>query len=127
MLERSSVRKYVLFVAMVAALGAWGGSAIAAEAAALDLFTAPDGTNYFSFAVKAPATAAATGPHEIVALFNTSTSQVGEDRTKALAGLKSFLASLPAGDRVRLVAVDLNAIPLTQGFVAPGSKEMEEC
>ena len=34
------------------------------------------------------------------------------------------MASLPAGDRVRLIAVDLNAIPLTKGFVAPDGKEI---
>ena len=43
---------------------------------------------------------------------------------KAIDALKGFLAGLTAGDRVRLVAVDLNAIPLTKTFVAPNGKEM---
>ena len=125
MLGTNFVRRCVI-AAMVAAVGIWSASAVAAEAGALDLFKAPDGTNYFSLAVKAPAAEAPAAAREIVVLFNTSATQVGEDRTKAFGALKSFLTSLPAGDRVRLIAVDLNAIPLTKGFVAPDSKEMNE-
>ena len=49
---------------------------------------------------------------------------MGEYRAKAFEALRGFLAGLGAGDRVHLVAVDLNAIPLTKTFVAPDSKEM---
>ena len=122
MLGRTFVRRFVVLAAIVAATGAC--PAVAADAGALDLFTAPDGTTYFSLAVKATAAQAPAAARDIVVLFNTSASQVGQDRAKAFDGLKSFLASLPAGDRVRLIAVDLNAIPLTEGFVAPGGKEI---
>ena len=60
----------------------------------------------------------------MVILFNTSASQTGEHRTKAMDALKATLSALAANDRVQLMAVDLNAIPLTKGFVPAGSKEM---
>ena len=59
-------------------------------------------------------------------LFNTSASQVGEYREKAQAALKSALAGLGPNDRVKLIAVDLNAVPLTKIFVAADSKEMAD-
>ncbi len=65
-------------------------------------------------------------PRDVVVLFSTSASQAGDYRARALEVLKGLLASLPAGDRVRLVAVDLDATPLTKTFVAPGSKEMTD-
>ena len=37
--------------------------------------------------------------------------------------MQAALAGLGRGDRVRLIATDLNAIPLTKGFVAPQSAE----
>jgi len=49
-------------------------------------------------------------------LIDTSASQVGEHRQQSLAVLTSLLKSLPAGDQVRLFAVDLRAEPLDQGL-----------
>ena len=62
----------------------------------------------------------------MVVLFDTSASQAGEFRTEALKTLKDALANLAAGDRVQLLAVDLNAIPLTKAFAAPNSPEMAD-
>ena len=71
-----------------------------------------------------PVAAAATaGPRDIVILVSTSASQAGEYRTKAFAAVQAAIASLGHGDRVRLIATDLNAIPLTKGFVSPQSAE----
>ena len=60
----------------------------------------------------------------MVILVSTAASQTGDYRTKSLATLQSALAKLDPSDRVKLVAFDLNAAPLTQGFVAPNSSEM---
>ena len=57
-------------------------------------------------------------------LVSTAASQTGDYRAKSLATLQSVLAKLDPNDRVKLVAFDLNAAPLTQGFVAPNSPEM---
>ena len=67
---------------------------------------------------------AANGPRDVVILVSTAASQTGDYRAKSLATLQSLLAKLDPNDRVKLVAFDLNATPLTQGFVAPNSAEM---
>ncbi len=115
---------------MVAVCGLSGNFAAGAEngpiAAQMDTFTAPDGANYFALSMKPAATAPDGAARDIVVLFNTSASQQGDYRVKSLDTLKGFLAGLGAGDRVRLVAVDVNAIALTKTFVAPNSSEMAE-
>ena len=60
-----------------------------------------------------------------VILVDTSASQVGEHRQHAFGVLKSLLKSLPAGDTVRLVAVDVAAETLTSEFVAPQSEAID--
>ena len=57
-------------------------------------------------------------------MVSTAASQTGDYRAKSLATLQSVLAKLGPNDRVKLVAFDLNATSLTQGFVAPNSAEM---
>ena len=59
-------------------------------------------------------------------LVSTAASQTGDYRAKSLATLQSVLSKLDANDRVKLMAFDLNATPLTQGFVAPNGPEMAE-
>ena len=93
------------------------------EAARLDGFTQADGGNVFALTLK-PSVPAASGPRDVVVLVSTAASQTGDYRAKALATLQATLAKLDANDRVKLVAFDLNAAPLTQGFVAPNSPEM---
>lgn len=58
-----------------------------------------------------------------VVLFDTSASQTGEHRKQSLAVLESFLKSLPAGDRVRLFAVDVEPHELTAGWVVANSPD----
>jgi hypothetical protein len=57
-------------------------------------------------------------------MVDTSASQAGAFREDSILALQSLLAGLGAEDRVHLMAVDINAIPLTTGFVAPGGKEV---
>ena len=85
-----------------------------------------DGATYFALSLQPPAsTAPATAPSDIVVLFDTSASQVGDYRTKALAVLRGMLATLGEKDRVHLYSVDIGAVPLTKTFVAPKSAEMD--
>ncbi len=127
MLKRSLARWIVLPVTLVAVGWLLGQRVLGAESitAQMGTFTNTDGVSSFALSVKPTAIAATTSARDIVVLFNTSASQIGESRTKAFDALKGLLGGLNAGDRVRLVAVDLNAVPLTQTFVAPNSKEME--
>jgi hypothetical protein len=96
------------------------------EAARLDCFVHPDGTSYFALSLQPPAAAPVAAPHDVVILVSTSAGQTGEYRAKAFEALQSVVAGLRAGDRVRLIATDLKAIPLTKGFVAPDGAEWKE-
>ena len=98
----------------------------ASIAARMDSFTNPDGTNYFALSLKPEGIAPAERPRDVLVMFNTSASQTGEYRAKALETLQTLIAGLPAGDRVQLMAVDLNATRLTKTFVDPKSKEMAD-
>ena len=80
--------------------------------------------NYFALSLTPGAVAPVAGGSDVVVLFNTSAAQVGEYREGALEALNGLLAGLGDADRVQLVAVDLNAVPMTKDFVAPKSAEM---
>ena len=96
MSKKSLVRWTILPVTMVALGGLIGNSAFAADpisiAAHMDTFTSPDGVNSFALSMKPSVPAPSAAPRDIVVLFNTSASQTGEYRDKAIETLKGFLA-----------------------------------
>jgi hypothetical protein len=92
--------------------------AAGSEAPRLDTFKAPDGATYFALSLP-PVAAPASESHDLVVLFDTSAAQTGIYREDALEALGGFLNALGKNDRVQLVAIDINAISLTDGFVAP--------
>jgi hypothetical protein len=94
-----------------------------AEAARFDAYK-NDGGSYFALGLTPSVKLAPAQAAEIVVLFDTSASQIGPYREKAIESLRGMLATMGEKDRVKLMAVDLNAIPLTNSFVAPGSPEM---
>jgi hypothetical protein len=90
----------------------------------------PTGEKYFALALVPPAEAfrkavAADQGVDVVALMDTSASQTGVYRTDATTALRSLLASLSPQDRVQLMAVDLQAVDLSGGFVGPVSRETQ--
>ncbi|NQT37970.1 MAG: hypothetical protein HQ581_10800 [Planctomycetes bacterium] len=85
--------------------------------------TAPD-QYYFTMELTVGADKAVAGPRDIVVMFDTSASQSKGYRTTAMAALKRFLGGLDAQDRVKLMAIDVNAVPLTEAFVAPAGPQM---
>ena len=97
-----------------------GSHATAAEAR-LESYTDANKTNYFALSLKPTATPTAQKPADVVVMLDTSASQAGDYRDRALAALDAFLNRLGPEDRVKLVAVDLNAVELTEGFVQPNS------
>ncbi len=99
--------------------------ALGSEAARLDGFTQADGVSVFALTLK-PSLPAVDGPRDVVILFSTAASQAGDFRAKSLATLQATLSKLEPRDRVKLVAFDLNAAPLTRGFVAPDNPAMTE-
>jgi hypothetical protein len=95
------------------------------EAARLATFEKADGETYFALSLSCrlePVTA----PRQIVILFDTSASQTAAYRADGLEALRSTLALLDARDRVKLYAVDLAAVPLTEGFVPPAGDAMTD-
>ncbi|HLA85650.1 MAG TPA: VWA domain-containing protein, partial [Thermoguttaceae bacterium] len=96
------------------------------EAARLDVFSAPDGATYFALSLKPGVDVAAPEGSDVIVMFDTSSSQTGAFRENALAALENLLANLGPKDRVRLFAVDLNAVAMNPSFAAPKSPEMAE-
>ncbi|MGO8690547.1 MAG: hypothetical protein ACLQLG_13070 [Thermoguttaceae bacterium] len=96
------------------------------EAARLDCFDHPNGSSYFALSLRPPAVPTVFAPRDVVILVSTSASQAGEYRTESFQALQSLVAGLAPGSRLRLIATDLGAVPLTKGFVAPDSAEWKE-
>jgi uncharacterized membrane protein YgcG len=109
---------------------AWGQQATDGKSAArLSVYEKPSGERYFALSLTAGPEAyqaAAKAPRgvDVVAMVDTSASQTGPYRTDSLVALRTLLATLSPQDRVKLMAVDLNAIDLSEGFIAPDSPQM---
>ena len=84
-----------------------------------------DGQAYFALSLLPAIKADPAQKNEVVILVDTSASQAGRYRDEALAAVDSLLANLWPDDRVQLMAVDVKAVPMSAGFVAPGSPEMQ--
>jgi hypothetical protein len=93
--------------------------------AILETFSRPSGETFYALSLDPPADLAGDVPQDIVVLFATSAGQTAMFREMGLAALQEFLASLNDASRVKLLAVDLAAHELSEGFVPPGSKEMQ--
>ncbi len=124
-----STRKYLLAVAPLLMLLLAVGTQAAppadnAGSAVLTTYDSPSGDTYCALSLTPPVVPKRASAHYILVLFDTSASQAGVYRDDALDALKTMLSSLDAEDRVKLIAVDLNAIAMTDGFVAPGSQAM---
>ena len=138
-MSRQRFSRVLLVSGAIVAAASISGAAVAQpgpEAARLESFTAgapaakdaqtpakPE-ANYFALSLRPAPIAPAPGPRDVVVLFNTSAAQVGEFRTQAREALDGLLGSLGPEDRVKLIAVDLDAKDMTKDFVAPKSPEM---
>lgn len=113
------------------ALRAPANAVAVTPAARMETFTNQDGQGYVAMSVMPTASQRPTASigRDIVVLFDTSASQVDSQvhkfREKGLAALNFFLGSLDAADRVKLMVVDIDAVPLTKTFVAVNSPEMQ--
>lgn len=92
----------------------------------LATFDASTGETSFALSLIPNVQAVADQPTEIVVVFDTSASQTGRYRDDGLSILKSMLASLDRKCRVDLMAADVRAISLTDGFVEPTGAEMNQ-
>jgi hypothetical protein len=83
------------------------------------------GDSYFALSLMPKVAPDADQANDVVVLFDTSASQAGVFRDDGLAALGALLAGLGAKDRVHLMAVDVKAVPMTEGFVAADSPQMQ--
>ena len=121
------VRITMLGLVLAAAIAA--PTAMAAETAfetRLDTYATADGTGYFALRLVPNVAAPQAAGQDIIVLFDTSATRPARFATKALEALESMLAVLPRGDRVQLMAADLEAVALSPGFVEPQSEPMKK-
>lgn len=118
---------------VLAGIGLWVAGACAAEAAAskpelqqLVVYAHPDGTKYFGLCLRAPAQAKESPGVAVAILFDTSAGQVGDFRAKALEVLDQLLQRFGAEDRVQVFGVDVNTIPLSEGFLSVQSDQIKQ-
>ncbi|MEQ8838002.1 MAG: VWA domain-containing protein [Lacipirellulaceae bacterium] len=121
--KSASLAKTAALLAVVVLVGA--SSASADDASRLITYE-KDGKTSYALSVVPTGKVATPESTDVVVLFDTSASQTGPFRVKALAALQSLLADLRPSDRVELIAVDLGAKRLTADFVAGNSADMEE-
>ena len=94
--------------------------------ARLATFDKAAGESYFALSVTPQQRATATKVQDVVILVDTSASQTGLFREDSLLAVKTIVHRLDPQDRVKLFAVDLEAVALCDQFVEAGSKEMNE-
>jgi hypothetical protein len=102
-------------------------SAVAAgmSPARLATYAKTTGETYFALSIAPTRPLPVAGSREVIVLIDTSASQSGAYRTQSLEILSSLIRALGDNDRVQLVAVDTRPVPLTTGFHAPQSEELQ--
>jgi len=83
------------------------------------------GESYFALALQAGQTENSQRPHDHVLLVDTSASQAGAHRDHAIAVAEQFRKSLPEGDRLLILAVDVTARRLHETFVAANDPNID--
>ncbi|MGE5191058.1 MAG: hypothetical protein ACM3U2_01060 [Deltaproteobacteria bacterium] len=94
-------------------------------AASLIRYDVPGGETFFALSLKAESLPAPAARDHVI-LVDTSASQAGAHRRQALAVLEASLGALGKSDRVRLFAVDVRVMSLSDGFHPPQAEETKE-
>lgn len=94
--------------------------------ARLETYVTPAGDGYFALSLQPPVVQPQSPPHDVLVLFDTSASQTGAYRDKALTAVRALARSLRKQDRLKLLAVDVRTVSLTDTFVAPDSNELAQ-
>jgi hypothetical protein len=92
----------------------------------METYAEPGGETYFALQLAPRIAQPVRAAHDVFVLFDTSASQAGEYRETALAALDGLLAGLHRDDRVLLLAVDLNTVPLTPSLGGAQSEAMRK-
>ena len=125
MLKRSSFLRVIAGVLMLTSVAMAQGEA-PQQSSRLATYRTAAGETYFALSLVARPSLTVAPSRDIVVVFDTSASQTGLYREDGLNALNGMLANLGDTDRVKLIAVDLRSVPLTEGFVAPNSAAMKK-
>ena len=79
---------------------------------------------YFALSVKAEPTSESRAS-DVVIYVDTSASQSGAFKRDSIATVQQVLRNLSADDRVKIVAVDIDPVDLTQDFVSATATDVE--
>ncbi len=89
-------------------------------------YQTPQGIDYAALVLPARAISGLQPvPHDHVVIIDTSASQSGSFRTRSIAVAAEVCRTLPASDRVRLIATDVTTEELTSDFVPAGSPDLQ--
>ncbi len=94
-----------------------------------ETYVKSDGSGYFALILPPLADLPRAAGHDIVVLFDTSASQVGEARARgseSTADASCRCVQGVARSCIYLAAVDVAVVPLTSTFVSPKSSELQE-
>ncbi len=96
--------------------------------ARLATYDASNGETTFALSLtpSLDSTMSSVASSDVVIYVDTSASQAGVYRTDSHKAVKAFLQNLNPEDRVKLFAVDLDAVAMTEAFVSPHSDEMQQ-
>lgn len=120
-----STRKHVWMAALPLLTCVLTGVALGQSATSRLGMYDKDGEAYFALSLLPELKADPGQKNEVVILIDTSASQAGRFRADAQAALGALLASLKAEDRVQVMAIDMNVVPMTDGFVAARDPAMQ--
>lgn len=117
--------RYAAWVFLVAPWAPLMPSAVAQDPkAALGdslVYSKPDGETFFALGFQIEVPRASEEPREVVIIVDTSASQIGLLRQKSLETLDEFLRQLRPRDLVQILAIDIDAVQLTEEFSGPQS------
>jgi hypothetical protein len=109
-------------------VGSLGLTARAATPSMANLMTfdGVNGLRYFALSLQPSSDLPKPTARDVVILIDTSASQTGAYRSDSLEAATTLLGALAPQDRVRLAAIDLRVVELSEGFVAPKSRQTAE-
>ncbi|HRF02086.1 MAG TPA: hypothetical protein PLI18_16335, partial [Pirellulaceae bacterium] len=124
-LKRLAKGQALAFAMAVSTVG-WAEVGYGNDAARLATYRNESGQTSFALSLAPQLPPSMNESSDVVILVDTSASQIGGYREESLAALRSVLAGLSDQDRVKLLAVDLEPVELTDGFVQVGDAAIDQ-
>ncbi|MCA9249365.1 MAG: hypothetical protein KDA42_19725, partial [Planctomycetales bacterium] len=100
------------------------GALLDEESTQFDVYRQTEGDSPFALSLRVEKEIPAPAESDVLILFDTSATQAGIYREMQFSSLQTLLNNLSDNDRVRLYAVDLQAVEMTAGFVPPRGAEI---